>query len=54
VRRVPKADAAPASAPAEGDAEEAPEPTAESEAAPKKRRRRRRKPSGGGAAPAAE
>ncbi len=54
VRRVPKADAAPASAPAERDAEEAPEPTAESEAAPKKRRRRRRKPSGGGAVPAAE
>jgi poly(A) polymerase len=54
VRRVPKADAAPASAPAEGDAEEAPEPTAEGEAAPKKRRRRRRKPSGGGAVPAAE
>jgi len=54
VRRVPKAEAAPASAPADGDAEEAPEPNAEGEAAPKKRRRRRRKPSGGGAAPAAE
>ena len=53
VHRVPKVDAA-ASAPADSDAEEAPELGAEGEAAPKKRRRRRRKPAGGGAAPAAE
>ena len=58
VRRVPKADAEPASNPADSGDEEAPEqasePTAEGEAAPKKRRRRRRKPAGGGAAPAAD
>jgi poly(A) polymerase len=53
VRRVPKADAAPATAADAGDADQSEEDGA-GEAAPKKRRRRRRKPSGGGAAPAAE
>ena len=54
VRRVPKAEAAPAATAAGVGPEEAPEPTPDGEAAPKKRRRRRRKPSGGGAAPAAQ
>lgn len=54
VRRVPKADASPADAATDSDAQEAPEPSADGEAAPKKRRRRRRKPAGGGAAPAAQ
>ena len=54
VRRVPKADAASADAATDSDAQDAPEPSSDGEAAPKKRRRRRRKPAGGGAAPAAQ
>jgi poly(A) polymerase len=57
VRRIPKADAAPANAPEGSEADEADQPGQDGETAPKKRRRRRRKPAGGsgsGAAPAAE
>ena len=57
VRRVPKADAAPSAAPADGDTEETGRSGQDGEATPKKRRRRRRKPtggSGGGSLPAAE